>query len=358
MAISIGFWSQVLTPGKEELVVPITDLRVTNVALGDILTDASGRSTIKITYAPAGSFHDEDEDDEDEDLASEKTTTILCSLTAGKFEHTTTDIVLEKDEEYTFQVVGKNTVYLSGNYIDQTAVDNPPFYDSESDSEADYGFGEPDSDIDMEDDGVETDGSRFEEVANEPPKTLKRTREPDATLDTSKAKAKNKKQKGENGKAIPSEPADNVNDGESKKEKKEDKNEGKKVEEKKEKKDDKKKDKAKKPIEKELPGGLKIYDADVGSGPMAKKGNTVQMRYIGKLENGHVFDKNTKGKPFAFRLGQGEVIKGWDEGIVGMQVGGTRRLTIPPSMGYGKKGTEGIPPNSTLIFEVKLIEIK
>jgi len=82
------------------------------------------------------------------------------------------------------------------------------------------------------------------------------------------------------------------------------------------------------------------------------------MRYIGRLENGHIFDKNVVKKPFTFHLGQGEVIKGWDEGIVGMQVNGERKLTIPPSLGYGKKGTEGIPPNSTLTFEVKLVEIK
>jgi len=104
--------------------------------------------------------------------------------------------------------------------------------------------------------------------------------------------------------------------------------------------------------------GLVVEDAVVGTGPMAKKGNTVRMRYVGKLTNGKEFDKNTSGKPFTFHLGKGEVIKGWDEGIVGMQAGGERRLTVPASMAYGKKGQSGIPPNSTLIFEVKLLEIK
>jgi FK506-binding nuclear protein len=77
------------------------------------------------------------------------------------------------------------------------------------------------------------------------------------------------------------------------------------------------------------------------------------MRYIGKLKNGKVFDSNTKGKPFSFRLGKGEVIKGWDIGLVGMQVGGERRITIPSNLAYGSKGVAGIPPNSELIFDGK-----
>jgi len=105
-------------------------------------------------------------------------------------------------------------------------------------------------------------------------------------------------------------------------------------------------------------GGVIIEDFKIGTGPMAKKGNTLQMRYIGKLTNGKEFDKNTKGKPLSFHLGKGEVIKGWDEGLAGMQVGGERKLTIPANLAYGKKGQNGIPPNSTLIFEVKLLEIK
>lgn len=75
------------------------------------------------------------------------------------------------------------------------------------------------------------------------------------------------------------------------------------------------------------------------------------MRYIGKLKNGKQFDANTKGKPFSFRLGKGEVIKGWDLGLVGMKVGGERRLEIPANMAYGNKSLPGIPGNSTLIFD-------
>jgi len=82
------------------------------------------------------------------------------------------------------------------------------------------------------------------------------------------------------------------------------------------------------------------------------------MRYIGKLKNGKVFDSNKKGKPFAFKLGVGEVIKGWDVGVAGMTPGGERRLTIPAAMAYGKRGAPpDIPPNSDLIFDIKCISV-
>jgi FK506-binding nuclear protein len=97
--------------------------------------------------------------------------------------------------------------------------------------------------------------------------------------------------------------------------------------------------------------GIVIDDKKIGTGVAAKNGHKLGMRYIGKLTNGKVFDSNTKGKPFTFRLGKGEVIKGWDIGLAGMQVGGERRITIPPGMAYGKKGTPGIPGNSTLVFD-------
>ena len=104
--------------------------------------------------------------------------------------------------------------------------------------------------------------------------------------------------------------------------------------------------------------GVKLDDKKLGKGVAAKSGNTVAMRYIGKLEDGKVFDSNKKGKPFTFKLGKGEVIKGWDIGVAGMSVGGERRISIPPALAYGKKALPGIPGNSKLIFDVKLLEIK
>lgn len=106
-------------------------------------------------------------------------------------------------------------------------------------------------------------------------------------------------------------------------------------------------------------GGVTVDDKKIGTGPAAKRGDRVGMRYIGKLQkDGKVFDSNKKGKPFTFKLGTGEVIKGWDVGIAGMCAGGERRITVPASLAYGSKSLPGIPSNSTLIFDVKCLEIK
>jgi len=82
------------------------------------------------------------------------------------------------------------------------------------------------------------------------------------------------------------------------------------------------------------------------------------MRYIGKLDNGKVFDSNKSGKPFSFKLGAGEVIKGWDIGLQGIQVGGERRLVIPAHLAYGSKALPGIPKNSKLTFDIKCLSVK
>lgn len=105
--------------------------------------------------------------------------------------------------------------------------------------------------------------------------------------------------------------------------------------------------------------GVKIDDRKLGSGPAAKSGDRVSMRYIGKLEkDGKVFDSNKKGKPFSFKLGSGEVIKGWDIGIAGMAAGGERRITIPAHHAYGSRGAPpSIPGGATLVFDVKLLDI-
>ncbi len=104
---------------------------------------------------------------------------------------------------------------------------------------------------------------------------------------------------------------------------------------------------------------LKIEDIKIGEGKEVKKGDTVVMHYKGTLTDGKQFDSSyDRGEPFETVIGVGQVIKGWDEGVPGMKIGGKRRLTIPPEMGYGARGAGSIPPNSTLIFEVELINIK
>ncbi|HRE47332.1 MAG TPA: FKBP-type peptidyl-prolyl cis-trans isomerase [Aggregatilineales bacterium] len=106
--------------------------------------------------------------------------------------------------------------------------------------------------------------------------------------------------------------------------------------------------------------GLRYVDLVEGTGAMPQSGQTIVVHYTGTLENGTKFDSSKDRKePFSFRIGVGQVIKGWDEGVMSMKVGGKRQLTIPAALGYGARGAGGvIPPNATLIFEVELIAIK
>ncbi len=106
-------------------------------------------------------------------------------------------------------------------------------------------------------------------------------------------------------------------------------------------------------------GGLTVIDEVVGEGPSAKSGDRVTVHYTGWLLDGTKFDSSKdKNQPFSFSLGAGDVIPGWDQGVAGMKVGGKRKLTIPPDLGYGVQGAGGvIPPNATLKFEVELLKI-
>ena len=106
--------------------------------------------------------------------------------------------------------------------------------------------------------------------------------------------------------------------------------------------------------------GLQYEDTVIGDGAEAKSGDTVSVHYTGWLEDGTKFDSSKdRNQAFSFNLGAGMVIKGWDEGVAGMKVGGTRKLTIPAELGYGARGAGGvIPPNATLIFDVELLAIK
>lgn len=106
------------------------------------------------------------------------------------------------------------------------------------------------------------------------------------------------------------------------------------------------------------PSGLRITDLELGTGAEAVSGMTVSVNYRGTLENGKEFDSSYGRGPFSFPLGAGRVIRGWDEGVAGMRVGGKRKLVIPPDLAYGERGAGGvIPPNATLVFEVELLRI-
>jgi len=106
--------------------------------------------------------------------------------------------------------------------------------------------------------------------------------------------------------------------------------------------------------------GLEYIEVEVGTGAQAEAGKTVAVHYTGKLQNGKVFDSSiSRGEPIEFPLGKGRVIKGWDEGIALMKVGGKAQLIIPPDLGYGDRGAGGvIPPNAILVFDVELVSVK
>ena len=106
--------------------------------------------------------------------------------------------------------------------------------------------------------------------------------------------------------------------------------------------------------------GLEYIEVQAGTGAQAAAGKTVSVHYTGKFQDGRVFDSSiSRGEPITFRLGVGQVIKGWDEGIALMKVGGKAQLIIPPSLGYGERGAGGvITPNATLVFDVELVDVK
>ncbi|CDM34515.1 FK506-binding protein 4 [Penicillium roqueforti FM164] len=326
----------------------------------------------------------DDEDSESEE-GLELDESVICTLSPSQNYQQPLGITVCEGEPVFFKVTGNHTVFLTGNYV--IGLDEHNHDHDHDEEEDDYDLSPDEDELDMEDllamqDGDESDDlddiedPRITEVESEDeaPKLVeskkgknKRAAEDEVSLDDLMAKAnkakstkaeepaltkaQQKKLKKNNGDAAAVEPKKDA---------------------KKEAKTDKKVQFAKNLEQGPTPSGdkptgtlgvkeirgVKMDDKKLGKGVAAKSGNTVAMRYIGKLEDGKVFDSNKKGKPFTFKLGKGEVIKGWDIGVAGMAVGGERRISIPPSLAYGKKALPGIPANSKLIFDVKLLEIK
>lgn len=314
---------------------------------------------------------DDDEESDDEEDGLEIEEFVLCTLDSEKTYQQPLTITMTETEEVYFRVVGAYDVFLTGNYIVQDHDHDHDEGDSEDDEDYDLSPSEDEFEFGASDSEDELDNlanPRIQEVESEddvPKEEKKLSKKDKKALKRSAdeaAETSQKKQKGADGKPVAGDTptkdkkvkfAKNLEQGPtpSPAQKKEDKKDDKKS---------KKEDAPKKAESKtRVVNGVTIAEATEGSGPAAKNGQKISVRYIGKLQkNGKQFDANVSGKPFTFTLGKGEVIKGWDIGMAGMRVGGARTLTIPPNLAYGNSNVPGIPKGSTLVFEVKCLNIK
>lgn len=319
---------------------------------------------------------DDDEDDSDIEDDQEIEEFVLCTLSPKVQFQQALDFTISPGEEVHFVVTGSYPIHLSGNYVEHPADEEDDEYDEDYDSdelddeyyqdageEVDGDNLTPDEDelMNLEELENESDieGKIEELVAQDEKKknNKKRAAEEEDEQETpaqakkaAKKAAKEDKKKVQFTKELEQGPTPSKKDTKAKKD---------------ESKSEPKAEKAKKEETKEkkfktstLLGGVVTEDRKTGSGALAKSGNKVGIRYIGKLKNGKVFDKNTSGKPFVFNLGKGECIKGFDLGVAGMAVGGERRVIIPAKMGYGSQALPGIPANSELTFDIKLVSLK
>lgn len=318
----------------------------------------------------------------------EKEDFTLCSLTNDKVEQQVLDLVLTEGETIAFRVEGPHPIHLSGYYIneqeddgfindeeeysDEAEEDSQIEYDSELEDDDDSEFdSEDDSEFDSEEEKEMTKNPRIrvlesdeeeeatdseedeeeseeEESDEEEVKSSKKvkfdlpkTKEPaPATMEavsSTKDSPKTTKVTPPPAKIsttpapAPSAPAKPVTP--------------------------QAKEQGPNPVKKTLPSGLQIEDLKLGSGSKASQGKTVLIHYKGSLLNGKVFDSSFGGKPLKFSVGKGQVIKGMDIGIVGMAVGGSRKLVIPGPLAYGNSALPNIPRNSTLVFEIRLEKI-
>lgn len=308
--------------------------------------------------------HEEDEEDKDDsdiDDEDEIEEFVLCTLSPKIQFQQTLDLTISPAEEVHFVVTGSYPVHLTGNYVEHPADD-----DEEDDDEYDQYYEDDDEDDDQEGYNLTPDEDelidRLDEISDVEGKieelvekeACNKKRVAEESFEQSKKSKKTKEEKKkvqftenlEQG-PTPSKKDKKKADKTSKFEKTEKAAESRK--------DDKKE---KKFATNTLLGGVVTEDRKVGSGTSAKSGHKVGIRYVGKLKNGKVFDKNTSGKPFVFNLGKGECIKGFDLGVAGMAVGGERRVIIPAKMGYGSQALPGIPANSELTFDIKLVSLK
>lgn len=333
----------------------------------------------------------------------------LCSLNLDKIEQQTLDLVMTEGESISFRIEGPLSIHLTGYYINDDAEEDDFINDDEEDGifsdEA-----EEDSQIEYDSDLEDEDFSEDSEIEKNTKKNSKNPRirviesdmeeeDEEEDEDSEFDSEEDEEMDSEDGSEVDSEDDSEIGS-------EEDSEEEQKVEEKSSKKakvdmvETKKVAEAPKaaaqikvspppakvaattvaaavaaksvspqsnpkeqeskvptPVKKTLPSGLQIEDLKLGNGPKASQGKKVLIHYKGTLLNGTVFDSSFGGKPLKFAVGKGEVIKGMDMGIIGMAVGGSRKLTIPGPLAYGNQALPKIPRNSTLVFEIRLEKI-
>ena len=372
----MSFWGLVVEPNKlYSQTVPCT-YKVTMAVLDDdgVSSDKEASKALKTSVV----------------LVVNKNEFKVCKLTSGLHEQQTLDLVLQAGAEVDFKVVGEKpaTVYLTGYYledeeddedndvcseeevddemvdfIDDEAVEDDEITDesdaeftdeSDEEDEIDSVTGEPriqemgsDEEEDDEDDQSEEDDE--EEVSvSKSSKNNKRAKHEKENVDTNKniKRIKTEEQRPVQKPSHPTPEDSRSTSPEKKKSSEESKKPSVQVEA------------SNKQTAKEvLPKDLKVEDIKLGEGAKAKKGRKIGITYKGMLPNGKVFDESKGNDILYFTVGKSEVIPGMDLGVQDMTLGGTRRLTIPPALGYGDKAQAKIPANSTLIFEVKLVKV-
>lgn len=312
----MALWAVELLPGKEQTTVPEYDLIITQAVLPETAKDKL-RTVVSVKGG---------------DL---ETPFAIASLTLGTIESQPMQVYLDQDVEVTFINHGKNPVHLIGRYHEEP--DYEGMYGEEDDefgSEGEEAFSgsEEDGDDDID-----------EEELSKQIEAQGKKRAAAAANGGKGGQQPAKKQKGAEGAAVPQQQAKPAAPAPAAKQ------------------TPPAQQKAKAAAQQKSPqkvvqlaGGLSYEILQPGSGAVATRGKRVNVKYVGKLVNGKIFDSSTK-KPFSFKLGGGEVIRGWDLGVEGMRVGEKRKLIIPPELAYGKRGAHPIPPNATLHFDVEFM---
>ena len=349
----MAFWGCIVVKGKESAFVPPADgetmLHVSQACL-DPNAKKSAKAVLMLKSNDNGPY-------------------AVCSLREGSTESMPLDLILDQYSEFT--VEGSCSVHLTGYFMPK---DEEDMYDEDEEDEMDpaiLGYdaeglpifldedGESDPDTSDSEDNLlnilTSEGDIDEEESSEEEELGRQdVIIEDVTEQEGKVEPKSKKT------AIEKTKSDKKRKGEKVSEIEKDVNVEQKKDKKPKKEADQSADDGKKTKVKRYPNGFEIHELAYGksTGKLAKAGKRVSVRYIGRLKSGKVFDQTAGKKTFQFRLGVGEVIKGWDRGMEGMRVGDRRKLVIPPQMGYGSSKVGPIPPNSTLFFEVELVDVK